>query len=1096
MGRGVAVVLFTDLVGSTELRGRLGEEPAEALRRKHDRLLTEAVARNNGRVVKGLGDGIMATFAGASDAVAAAVAIQQAIDRLTRTGKAAVPLALRVGLSAGDVAFEDDDVHGTPVIEAARLCGAAAAGEILASEGVRWLARSSGAAAFTSVGSLELKGLADPIPAVRVAWEPAAASTIPMPALLTDVGRIFVGRDTEIERLGQLWREAAAGERRVALLAGEPGVGKTRLAAELASKVHEEGGMVLAGRCDEDLGVPYQPFVEALRHFVDHTPPHHLRDRLGRYGGELVRLVTELTDSVPELPSPLRSDPETERYRLFDAVAAWLGAVSAGEPLLLVLDDLQWAAKPTLLLLRHVVRSEEGRRLLVLGTYRDTELGHGHPLVEVVADLRRQGDVERVSLMGLDSSGVAEFMERAAGRSLDEGDLLLARAIYDETEGNPFFVREVFRHLAESGTVERREGRWTTRLPVEELGIPESVRDVIGRRLSRLSNEANRVLRVAAVVGAEFDLPVVQTTAAVDEEAVLFCVEEASQARLVIEATNIANRYRFAHALVRDTLYGELSMSRRVSLHRQVAQAIERLHAARLDDHLPALAYHWARAGAPAGDAAKAVDYATRAGDHALAQLAHDEAAAYYRQAVGLRQAAGVVRDVQECELMISLGEAQRRAGDPAHRETLLAAAHLAQQLGNGRLLARAALANRRVLFSRVGAVDGDRVAALEVAVEAVGPSDSPERARLLAALASELHFAGDQRRVELGRQGLDIARRLGDTSTFAETLVALWFATWDPSAAAERSQLAGELAGMAGRIGDPVLEFYAGYIRFLTGSEQGDLAAADLALASCVRIAEEVGQPVLRWRAAYLQAHRAYVDGRLEDTERWAEEALRLGEAAGQPDAAAFSDVFVVRILQGRHDEAVELTRPLADTYGGSAGYPAVLAWACAEAGRAEEARALVARIRGETFADLRRDYLWLLTLVVLGRAAARLGDVAAAEELYDILRPHHSTIAIGQSTWLGPVAYDLGLLATTLGRYADADAHFADAVDTNVRVGARGMLPHTYLEWARMLVTHRAPRDVDRARDLLGQALAAARELGLGGVERQALDLLPGCQ
>jgi hypothetical protein len=217
------------------------------------------VEANTGRVVKGLGDGIMATFAGALDAVAAAVAIQQGIDRFNRSGKSSMPLSVRVGLSAGDVASEGDDVHGTPVIEAARLCVAAAGGEILASEMVRWLARAGATQVFTSVGNLELKGLADPVPAVRVEWQPAAVSTIPMPALLTELGRIFVGRDAELDRLGQLWKEAAAGERRVALLAGEPGVGKTRLAAELASQAYEQGATVLAGRCDEDLGVPDQP---------------------------------------------------------------------------------------------------------------------------------------------------------------------------------------------------------------------------------------------------------------------------------------------------------------------------------------------------------------------------------------------------------------------------------------------------------------------------------------------------------------------------------------------------------------------------------------------------------------------------------------------------------------------------------------------------------------------------------------------------------------------------------------------------------------------------------------------------------------------
>ena len=1094
MGRATATVLFTDLVGSTELRARLGEEAAEQLRREHDRLLTEVVEANAGRVVKGLGDGIMAAFAGATDAVAAAVAIQQAVDRLNRSGKAAVALALRVGVSAGDVSFEDDDVHGTPVIQAARLCAAAEGGEIVASELVIALVGSKRDLSLTALGALELKGLAQAVPAVRVGWAPAAAARVTLPPFLTDIGRIFVGRDDELGRLTHLWKEVATGERRTVLVAGEPGVGKTRLAAQLALRVHEEGGLVLAGRCDEDLGVPYQPFVEALRHFVDHVPPTELTDRLGRFGGELVRLVPELGVRLPDLPPPLRSDPETERYRLFDAVANWLGAASSDVPVLLVLDDLQWAAKPTLLLLRHVIRSADVRRLLVVGTYRDTELGHDHPLTEVLADLRRQGGVERVGLSGLDAAAVSAYLEEAAGRSFDAEDLDLARAVHEETEGNPFFVREVLRHLAETGAIDRREGGWTTRLPVEEFGIPESVRDVVRRRLSRLSDGANRTLRIAAVVAAEFELPVVQTAGDLDEETVLSSLEEAAEARLVIETKGMNHKYRFAHALVRDTLYGEISGSRRAALHRRVAEAIEMLEGPARDDHLPALVHHWARANPSAAGTAKAIGYATRAGDRALAQLAHDEAAAYYRQALELREVSGEPPDASHCELLISLGEAQRRVGDPDHRATLLDAGRVAEQLGDAALVARAALANRRGLFSRVGTVDQERVAALEAALEAQGPSDSPTRARLLAALASELHFAGDQRRVHLGREGLAMARRLGEPSTLAEALEAVWLAMRDPAAVAERSVIAAEFVDVAGRIGDPVLEFHAGFVRFLTGSEQGDVAAADAGLATCLRIAEEVGQPVLRWRATYLRAHRASMHGRFDDMERWAEEALRLGEAAGQPDAAAFSDLFYARMMQGRADEAVELCRPLAEQFEDAEVHPAAFAWACAEAGRVEEARALVARLRGDRFRGIRRHYLWSGTLVVLSRACVRIGDASAAEELYDLLRPHHSTIVIGQSVWIGPVAYDLGLLATALGRYADADAHFAEAVEIHDRIRVGGMLAHVCLAWARMLQARGEPGDVERARELLGRARFTARELGLTNIERDAVALLEG--
>ena len=466
---GLVAVLFTDLVGSTKLMSKLGEREFDEVRRQHFAALSKAVAAHGGEEVKNTGDGILAVFPSAGEAVEAAVAMQQATVRQ----RGDVRLSMRVGVAVGDATLEGGDVFGAPVVEAARLVATAQAGQIFATAVVRMLAGSRSGAVFNDVGSLELKGLPEPVALCEVAWEPSVDSPLPLPALLTDVGPIFVGRDAELERLGQLWKEASAGERRVALLVGEPGVGKTRLVAELAAQAHQEGAIVLAGRCDEDLGVPFQPFVEALRHFVDHTPADDLGERLGRYGGELQRLVPELAESMSGLPSPLRSEPETERYRLFDAVSSWLSAVSTEAPLLLVLDDLQWAARPTLLLLRHVVRSADPMRLLALGTYRDTEVAQDHPLVDVLVDLRRQQGLDRLSLVGLDATGVAAYLEQTAGHDLGDENLALAQAIHAETEGNPFFMREVLRHLAETGALERRHGRWGRACPSRNSGSPK-----------------------------------------------------------------------------------------------------------------------------------------------------------------------------------------------------------------------------------------------------------------------------------------------------------------------------------------------------------------------------------------------------------------------------------------------------------------------------------------------------------------------------------------------------------------------------------------------------------------------------------------------
>ncbi|HEV3363483.1 MAG TPA: AAA family ATPase, partial [Acidimicrobiia bacterium] len=1022
MPRVTATVLFTDLVGSTELRGRLGEDAADELRRRHDQLLTEAVERHGGQVIKGLGDGIMATFAGTSDAVAAAVVIQQAIDRVNRSGKVSEPLAVRVGLSSGDVVYEGDDVHGSPVIEASRLCAAAGGGEILAAEMVRWLARSDARQRFAGVGSLELKGLADPLPAVRVEWEPATAASIPLPALLTEIGQIFVGRDAELERLDQLWKEAVAGERRVALLAGEPGVGKTRLAAELTNRVHEDGHTVLAGRCDEDLGVPYQPFVEALRHFVDHTPAAELRERLGRYGGELVRLLPELAEAVPDLPLPLQSDPETERYRLFDAVVAWLSPTSADRPVVLLVDDLHWAAKPTLLLLRHILRSSEPLRLLILGTYRDTELGRRHPLSELLADLRRMTGVERLALSGLDAAAVTAFVEQTAGHGLEPEEEPFAQAIYAETEGNPFFVGEVLRHLAETGAVERRQGRWVATAEIEELGIPEGIRDVVGRRLSRLSDEGNDVLALAAVVGVEFELSVLRRAGGFGEDVVAAAIDEAMAARLVSEVQGASTHYRFAHALVRATLYDELTAARKVAFHRRVAEAIESVHSVLLEQHLPALAYHYAQAAVPAIEPHKAVDYARRAGDAAIAQLAHDEAVRYYRQALELlRLSEAPVPDSIRTGLLIALGEAERRAGDPAFRETLFAAARRAVEQQDHDALVRAALANGRdSLVSAAGRLDAERLEILQAALGAVGEEDSSARARLIARIALEQNWTGD--RQELARwcdQAKAMARRVGDRAAVADVLLCSYYLLHSPPTMTQLLEDTSELLALADELGDPRLTLQAFWHRSRAALELGDIAEVERCVEQQERLAAELGEATFRWMALLGGAGLPAIRGRLQESEDRNLAALALGRAL-QPDAAVFflAHIFVILREQDRFGEILPtVLEHVADPEFTVPGASALAAFILCELGRPEEGRAHYEPLAATRFSRLRLDNTWMASMACCAEVAVRLGDSTSAAIISELLAPYADRVVTLSASGLNYVSHYLGVLAAALG-------------------------------------------------------------------------------
>jgi predicted ATPase/class 3 adenylate cyclase len=1046
-GRATVTVLFTDLVASTRLRARLGESAATSLLRAHIRHLEETVRGRGGHVIKGLGDGIMATFGAGSDAVAAAVAIQQAVARQNRT--TSDPLAIRIGLSAGDVTIEGHDVQGFPVVEAARLCADADGGQILASEVVRLLAGSP--AGFREAGHRELKGLPQPVLAWQVDWEAALISTLPLPPLVTSMGRIFVGRETELEQLTRLWAEATAGQRRMALVAGEAGIGKTRLAAELAGRTHQDGAVVLAGRCDEDLGVPYQPFVEALRHFCEHTPPDDLGTRLGRHANELVRLRPELSEVLPDLPPPLQSDPETERYRLFEAVTEWLTAASRDAPVLFVLDDLQWATKPTLLLLRHVMRGTDPMPVCFVGTYRDTDIRRGDPLADLLVDLWRLPGVERVLLGGLDRQAVGAFLAQMAGHDLGGDADALADAMWEETEGNPFFVSEVVRNLYESGNLQQRGGRWTVTTPLEELGIPEGVRAVVGRRLSRLSSVANGVLACAAVAGLSFDPRVVQTASGVSEDAVVSALEEAVATRLVVELP--VEGYRFSHALVRATLYDELSAARRGVLHRKVAEALEALGEDTREDALPALAHHWLRAVAPSARVDRAVSYATRAGDRALRQLAHDEAASYYAQALDLLDADVTALDPRRLELLIALGEAQRRAGDPAHRQTLLDAAALAERLGDADALARAALANNRGFFSVSDDVDRDRVDALERALTALGPADSSVRARLLANLAEELGFSDEHdRRERLAAEALTMARRLGEPSALAHVLSRRYSTL--PTTAERRRELA-PLTDIADRLGDPAMRFWGHVYGCLTDLAAGEAAGYRSGLDACAAVAAELGQPTLRWTAGFLRSAAWRLEGRLDEAEAASREALDLGTAAGIRDAFYIHAVnlFWIRYDQDRLDEVIDVYARAADRPGAGPTTLANLALAQIELGLVEEARATFGRLTADAFARLPRNFAWVYELTILAEVCAGLGDTTQAEVLWDLLVPYRGLVATVGGGTTGAVDRFLGLLAAVRGDIDEARSCFKAAMDVSESLRAVGSIARIRAERAEML-------------------------------------------
>ena len=1090
-------ILFTDVVGSTELSQRLSSEAADEVRRGHFSILRQALAEAGGTEVKNLGDGLMVVFSSASSAIGCAVAMQQGVERDNRDREHSV--GLRVGLSGGEVSRENDDYFGDPVVEAARLCATCESGQVLATDVVRAMAGRRSRYECLSLGELTLKGLSDPVETVEVVWEPLGGAdtdpgtVIPLPGRLAVRPMVgVVGREAEMQTMTDATKRVAAGEgREVLLISGEAGLGKTTLVAEAARAAFEAGACVLFGHCEEDLATPYQLFAEALRHYVTHAPEGQLRSHVEEYGSELSRLVPALASRIPGLPPSKATDSDTERFLLFAAVVGLLAKVSEHQPVVLVLDDLQWADKGSLLLLRHLTAAEQAMRVLTLGTYRDSELSRSHPLLDTLAALHRQNDVSRIELAGLDDIGVMALMEAAAGHTLDDAGVGLAHAVYHETDGNPFFVSEVLRHLSETGAIyQDATGRWTSENTVEQVALPDSVRVVIGARVGRLGQDAERVLSLAAVIGRDFDLDVLARATKSSEDELLDILEAATTASLVRELADAPGHYNFAHALIQHTLYEDLGLTRRARAHRQVAEALEDLCGDRPGSRVGELARHWFSATQPI-DLAKAIGYSRQAGDAALDALAPADALRYYAQALDLCPQATDPDPVLGIDLAIGLGTAQRQAGDPAFRETLLHAAHRAANLGDTERLVAAALANNRGWASAIGTIDADKVEILEIALGRLS-TDDLDRALVLATLCSELaHGSPLDRRQALADEAVAIAQANGDDAVIVRVLNHVSLPLQVPSLLEQSLDRSADALVRAERVGDPVLLDYAAIWRAITACRAADIEELDRCVEIARGLVEQLDQPHLTWGNTFMRAQRAIIAGDTDRAEQLATEALQIGTDTGEPDAAIFFGAQLVGVNHQRgtaYEMVPIIEQMIAETPDlGPGALNGALALAYTDGGRVDDARHLLEEFAAAEF-DLPLDQIWIPAMVNYADAAVECRDLTYAMPMFDKLAPWADQLSCTGSTAEGPVSHYLGGLATVLGRYEEADAYFAQSAAFSARVGAKFFAARTDFLWGRMLAERRAPGDIEKARDLLTKAHTTAVTNGYGTVERRA--------
>jgi class 3 adenylate cyclase len=1091
--------VFTDVVGSTELTSRLGDAAVDELL-AHLGVLRDVVSMTGGQEVKSVGDGLMVAFHSATDAVSCAVTMQQATHRQNER-RGVVALGLRVGVHVGDAIPVDGDYFGTPVNAAKRLCDRASGGQILASRLVCELVGSRAGHRFGDVGELTLKGLPGPLASCEVVWEPVLVGRSPLPPFVTARhASSFVGRGDELTALLERFDRACAGDCRLVLIDGEPGIGKTRLAAEFCAAIHERGAQILLGHCTEETLIPYQPFVEAISRYLSDCPLDELRLDLGDTGGELRRIAPGLAERLPDLPEPLRGDPAGERHRLYRAVVCVLVNIAASGSLVLVIEDLHWADTATLSLLAHVVRVVRGSPLLILCTYRGTEVRPTDALAATLANLRREQVLERVSLAGLDEPDVADLVDVIAGLgALPQ----LTRALHERTDGNPFFIEEVLRHLQETGALGEDPVFGTKDVTLAQHAIPAGVKEVIGQRLAQLGPEAVKVLTLGSVIGREFDLGLLGAVGITAGDPVVEILEETVRAGLIVEVPDAVGLYSYCHALIRETLYEGLTRTRRVHLHREIALALERQCGDDPGSRVGELSYHFLQA-APGGDVDKAMTYATRAAERAISLAAYEEGAVHYAAAAGVLERQGEGDSARYAELLLGLGDAQRLAGEPeGARKTFGRVAEVARGRGWHQLFARAARGYTAWTHAYALRAQPDESGAdlLEEALDSLG-EDSPLRATLLAQLAFARYFdrAPDGKRSSRSGAGvagpaqeaLDIARRMGDPAALGAALHAQMYAVagLDPDAALS---IAAEMLDLGERGEDWELVLWARSWRVLHFLMLGDIDGLTAEAEAFGTLADRLRVPIYQWFSARWQCVRATVEGRTDDAERLALEAFEIAKAAQQEEAGALhlaGQVAVIRGMQGRSDElAIAIEAAIEQ-------HVALPAWRCAlvalyaDLERESDARTTLEQLAVDDFAWLPRDWDWLVAAHSLVQGCTYLRDAPRAAVLYEQLKPFADYFAC--SGWaticVGSVSACLGNLATVLERWGDAARHFDAALRQCARMGAPPFLAQTQFDYASMLLWN---GEHAGALNLAEQALHGAENLGMSTLVRRATEL-----
>jgi serine/threonine protein kinase len=901
-----------------------------------------------------------------------------------------------------------------------------------------------------------------------------AETRVPLQApLIAPSGAQLINRVQETARIKRYAAEVEASASGLILIAGEAGIGKTRLATELADVLYASRWTVLYGRAAIESVVPYEPFVEAIRHYLTHhpLPVGALDPALAPEVSELARIMPELRIGAAPGLYP-EDDIHLQRYRLFEGVVALLAWILAETPVCLVLDDLHWADRATVLLLRHVLRSTKTARLLVVATCRDEQIAPDSGLAELLADLRRGQRLERVALVGMDAHDTGTLVGQVAGFEPPEQ---FAELLQEQTGGNPFFIEEVVRGLSTGDEQTRFD-----RAALERIGVPEGVKELITSRLRHAEPAAADMLAAAGVVGQSFSPAVIARVLGRSLDDVLAMLDAGVAAGLVVEQP-AEHRFQFRHALVREALQETFSASRRALLHLRAGEALEAEGAPAAE-----LALHFWESR-EVGGAEKAIRYALRAAEQARHSHADHEAVVHYQRALEASELVEHPDKTLVSRLMLGLGEAQMRAGDSnAARTTLARTAELADELGLPDVLASAAL-NVGAFNLSSGTVDELLVDLLERALER---SEGPTRARLLARLGTALYWSDLlERRKMLAAEAEQLARDSSDPATLAYVLGYNHVTFWSPDRADVAMREATEVIELAEAAGEDEMALKARSWRINHLLTVGLVDDAFDDIDRFGELARELRQPRCLWYAPLFEAMRALLRGRFTEAERLGAQSARIGQEVDQSLSALLSgaQLLYLRWWQGRLEELAPAVRGFADNY------PAMPAWRCAlalirrELEDQEGARKVLAGIRPDR---LPRDNIWLVSMTCLAEAAAWAGETLMAAELERMLLPFSDLVAVSpDAACLSPVSRLLGLLAAAQGKHEAARTLLERAEDQCLSLQAPALLALTQIDHAELLAKE---DDAPGAQRLARQALGAGEELGMARVVTRAERIL----